>query len=90
MFMACVKLSRSQQGDFHEDDYIDAAAYIALAGAAAYGEVRPSRKGPSKCENVREDEGDVHRPVSYETRFVFEPSLGLPRMPGKETTKDDE
>ena len=46
IFMACVKLSRSQQGEFHEDDYIDAAAYIALAGAAAYGEVRPSRNSP--------------------------------------------
>ena len=35
LFMACVKLARSQQGQFHLDDYIDAAAYIALAGEAA-------------------------------------------------------
>lgn len=35
LFMACVKLSRSQQGEFHLDDYVDAAAYVALAGEAA-------------------------------------------------------
>jgi len=35
LFMACVKLGRSQQGKFHLDDYIDAAAYVALAGEAA-------------------------------------------------------
>ena len=34
LFLAMVKLSRSQQGKFHEDDFIDAAAYIALAGEA--------------------------------------------------------
>ena len=35
MFMAVLKIARAQQGKFHLDDYIDAAAYIALAGEAA-------------------------------------------------------
>jgi hypothetical protein len=35
LFMVAVKMGRSQQGQFHLDDYVDAAAYIALAGEAA-------------------------------------------------------
>lgn len=31
IFMVCLKLARSQQGGFNIDDYIDAAAYCALA-----------------------------------------------------------
>ena len=58
-FMKIVKMVRSQQGEFHIDDYVDEAAYTALAGSSHYGEVRPSRKGPSGRKNVREDEGDV-------------------------------
>ena len=38
LFLACVKLCRSQQGDFHVDDYIDAASYIALAGESEASE----------------------------------------------------
>lgn len=34
ILMALLKLSRSQGGKFHLDDYIDAAAYIALAAEA--------------------------------------------------------
>jgi len=34
-FMACLKLARSEQGDHRPDNYIDGAAYMALAGEAA-------------------------------------------------------
>ena len=83
-FMACVKLARSQQGQFHLDDYIDASAYIALAGEAAYGEVRPSRNGPQVCKNVQEDESDVHGPWADQSAVeVQEPLVDLSGMPGK-------
>jgi hypothetical protein len=32
MFMVHLKLARAEGGSFREDDYLDAAAYIALAG----------------------------------------------------------
>ena len=32
MFMFFLKMARAQGGSFREDDYIDGAAYIALAG----------------------------------------------------------
>jgi hypothetical protein len=35
IFMALLKLSRAQGGAHHIDDYLDAAAYIALAGECA-------------------------------------------------------
>ena len=35
LFLALLKLSRAQGGAHHIDDYIDAAAYIALAGETA-------------------------------------------------------
>ena len=44
LFMACVKLGRSQQGKFHLDDYLDATAYVALAGEAAAKEVEDERE----------------------------------------------
>ena len=31
-FMCCLKLARSEQGEYREDNYIDGAAYMALAG----------------------------------------------------------
>lgn len=45
IFMLCVKLARSQQGEFHADDYVDSAGYIALASEAQQDEVRGVRKG---------------------------------------------
>lgn len=36
MFMALLKIVRSQQGDFKLDNYEDLAAYAALAAEAAY------------------------------------------------------
>lgn len=33
--LAAVKMARSMQGRHHEDDYVDAAAYIALLGETA-------------------------------------------------------
>jgi len=45
IFMLCVKLSRSQQGNFHVDDYVDLAGFAALAGEAEYAEAYPTREG---------------------------------------------
>ena len=90
-FQSILKKVRSQQGAFCLDDYVDEAAYCALAGAAAYSEVRPSRKGPSVCEDLREDEGDVHRFRSDEARERLEESLvDLSGMSGCKIKKDDE
>ena len=52
MFLACVKLARSQQGEFHVDDFVDASAYISLAGEARARQVRPARKGPKMGEDM--------------------------------------
>lgn len=38
-FMACLKLARSEQGEHKEDNYLDGAAYMALAGEASCSEV---------------------------------------------------
>ena len=36
LFMVLLKIARAQNGErFHEDDYVDAAAYVALAGECA-------------------------------------------------------
>lgn len=35
LFMVFLKVSRSQQGEFKLDDYVDMAAYAALAGECA-------------------------------------------------------
>lgn len=34
-FMFCLKLARSEQGEYREDNYLDGAAYMALAGEEA-------------------------------------------------------
>ena len=34
-FMVCLKLVRSEQGDFYADNFVDGAAYFSLAGEAA-------------------------------------------------------
>ena len=41
MFMALLKIVRSQQGDFKLDNYEDLAAYAALAAEAAYITTKP-------------------------------------------------
>lgn len=41
-FMACLKLARSEQGDHRPDNYIDGAAYMALAGEAASATNQPN------------------------------------------------
>ena len=38
LFMALLKMSRSKGGEFNSDDYIDGAAYFALAGESAEGD----------------------------------------------------
>lgn len=35
LFLVCTKMARAVQGDFHEDDYVDLAGYVALAGESA-------------------------------------------------------
>ena len=39
LFMALLKMSRAKGGEFNSDDYIDGAAYFALAGESAEVEV---------------------------------------------------
>ncbi len=34
-FMCCLELARSEQGEYREDNYLDGAAYMALAGEEA-------------------------------------------------------
>ena len=46
LFMALLKATRSQQGDYRADSYEDGAAYFALAGEQASGD-RVSRKRES-------------------------------------------
>jgi len=86
LFMACVKIARSQQGAFHIDDYTDAAAYIALAGEAGYGEVRPTRNGPSVGKDLPKSKGYVPRLDAYEVIGVPEPLVDLPVVSGKKAT----
>ena len=43
MFMVHLKLARAEGGNFREDDYLDAAAYIALAGECRGNE--PQKRG---------------------------------------------
>ena len=38
LFMAILKLVRSQQGEYKADNYTDGAAYFALAGESAHQE----------------------------------------------------
>lgn len=40
LFMACLKLARMQGGKYRRDDYVDGAAYIALAGECAETKTR--------------------------------------------------
>jgi len=58
MFLASIKLARSQQGEFHVDDFVDAAAYISLAGEARAGQVRPTGKRPKVREYLSQDSDD--------------------------------
>lgn len=88
-FMKIVKMVRSQQGEFHIDDYVDEAAYTALAGSSHYGEVRPSRKGPTICTDLPEDESDVYRPSPDEIDKLKRTLVDLSRVSGKEAEKDD-
>ena len=85
LFLACVKLGRSQQGEFHADDYVDAASYIALAGEAAHGQVWPSRNGPEVCRDVQEGKADVHRPDADEDRLDERTMVDMLRVQGEET-----
>ena len=72
LFLATVKLCRSQQGQFHSDDYIDACAYIALAGEAAHREVYPVRNRPIDISDVEE---------GVETKGQGQPPMGMRGMP---------
>lgn len=42
LFMALLKMVRSQQGEFRSDSYEDGAAYFALAGEAAHADRKPT------------------------------------------------
>jgi len=58
-FMAVLKLSRSQAGAVHRDDFVDAAAYSALAGEAA---LRSSAAGRELLERATAELGGGSRP----------------------------
>lgn len=45
-FMQVLKMARSSQGELNIDDYVDGAAYAALAGEAASAEAFEPRNGP--------------------------------------------
>ena len=47
-FMALLKIVRSQQGDQHNDNYEDGAAYIALAGEASQDRIQTQLTRNSK------------------------------------------
>ena len=85
LFMACVKIARSQQGRFCLDDYIDGAAYIALAGEAGYGEMRPTRNGPSVGKDLPKIKAHVPGLDAFEVRGVPRATLDLPCMPREKT-----
>ncbi len=40
VFMFCLKMARAHGGSFREDDYLDMAAYAALAGECKAGETQ--------------------------------------------------
>lgn len=41
-FMCCLKLVRSEQGDFRADNFVDGAAYFGLAGETAFNDNKRS------------------------------------------------
>jgi hypothetical protein len=48
MFMVFLKLARAQGGAYREDDYLDMAAYVALAGECLGNEVARSFTPPAE------------------------------------------
>ena len=62
--LAMVKLARAVRGDFHTDDFTDAASYIALACESRAGEVRPSRRLPTTSNDLPQIGDDGWRPES--------------------------
>lgn len=51
-FMVCLKLVRSEQGEYRADNYVDGAAYMGLAGASADPHVRdPENLDPYGAQN---------------------------------------
>lgn len=43
-FMVCLKLVRSEQGDFRADNFVDGAAYFGLAGETAANQNAPTKR----------------------------------------------
>ncbi len=90
-FMKIVKQVRSQQGEFHLDDYVDEAAYCALAGEAHNGQVRPTRNGPSKVgSNLPQDEGDVYGPNADEAKGYKRALVDMLAVSGIAPKENDE
>jgi len=59
VFLASVKWARAHGGEFHEDDYIDAASYTALACEARSAEVWPTRRDLPKVQEDGESIADA-------------------------------
>lgn len=52
-FMVCLKLVRSEQGDYRADNYVDGAAYFSLAGEdAAAKAVMEKEKKESRGQTI--------------------------------------
>ena len=90
LFMACVKLCRSQQGSFHVDDYTDAASYVALAGECAASEVRPTRRDFGEMgEDLSKEDADGRLRASADAFNKLFGELDLPELQKEETKKDE-
>lgn len=83
LFMALLKMVRSQQGAFRADSYEDGAAYFALAGEAAHADRNPSEEWQEWPDESRRQEvtGDVQPtidsgPMWVEWRGASEPPVG--------------
>lgn len=58
-FMSLLKKARSKQGNIHRDDYVDGAAYTALAGEAR---IREEAEGnPGTVRQMQNDEAGWNR-----------------------------
>ena len=58
IFLACIKLARSQRGEFHRDDYTDACSYLALAAESRDGQLRPKGRRPAVREYLSQGSED--------------------------------
>ena len=67
-FMCCLKLVRSEQGNYREDNYVDGAAYFSLAGESA-----ASTDAVTHCVTYHpENDAPVDAPTNQPTEVDLE------------------